>query len=86
MKKLLTLLFICKAFSSFAQLSVLDSLNDLYKHSLTDSAKCYNLILIAKEFAKSNPDSSQKLAKSALQEAIRLKSKFLTIHAYITIG
>lgn len=86
MKKVFTLLLATICITGYAQLSITDSLNNVYKHSATDSARCYNLILLAKEYVRTNPDTSQKMAEAALSQAIALKSDFLIIHAYVTIG
>jgi signal transduction histidine kinase len=86
MKKVFTLLIIWSTFSGFAQRPVLDSLNNLYQHSTTDSAKCYNLILIASEYSNTNVDSSLKMVSIAIKMAQKLKSDLLTVKAYDIAG
>jgi signal transduction histidine kinase len=86
MKRIPVLLFVTWANTGLAQHSLLDSLTNLYQHSTTDSAKCYNLILVASEFSNRNVDSSLSMMKEAIELAQNLKSDALIIKAYDITG
>lgn len=86
MKKVFTLLLTGSTFCGFAQHKVLDSLNNLYQHSTTDSAKCYNLILVASEYSNTNTDSSLTMVTEAIDLAKKLRSDILLVKAFDVAG
>lgn len=86
MKKVFMLLLTAVTITSFAQRSILDSLNNLYRNSVTDSAKCYNLVLIASEYSNTDVDSSLTMLDHAIEIARKLKSDLLLVKAYDVAG
>lgn len=86
MKRVFILAFSCWTINCFAQQSILDSLNALYRNAATDSAKCYNLIVVASEYSNRDVDSSLKLISHAIENAKKLRSDLLTIKAYSVAG
>jgi signal transduction histidine kinase len=86
MKRIPVLLFCLWINTCFSQHSILDSLTNLYRQSATDSAKCYNLILLASEFSNTNVDSSLSMMKEAIEIAQKLKSDILIVKAYDIAG
>jgi signal transduction histidine kinase len=86
MKQVSVLLIAMWATTGYSQRSLLDSLRDNYQHSTTDSAKCYNLTLLASEYSNNNVDSSLGMIKNAIAMAKRLRSDLLIIKAYDIAG
>lgn len=86
MKKVFTLLLTGSTLCGLAQHKVLDSLNNLYQHSTTDSAKCYNLILVASEYSNANTDSSLTMVNTAIELAKKLRSDLLLVKALDVAG
>ena len=86
MKKMIAILCMFAVFMGWAQHSTLDSVTQLFENATTDSARCYNRVLLASEYANSNIDTSVALADRALADARKLKSDLLVIKALAVSG